>query len=376
MLCFVHFEDYIDKRYYKETLDCQTYITTTKLVAYETHIPSETYGIRMKFNITGYEFILHRHDIRNTNYIINKFKENEEYKDLLNSVLEKYPERKYKILKDNYKKICIDNIDIIVYRIKALKDFGDVKKGDIGGYVQSKENLSQLGNCWIYNNAIVSENAKIEDNVKIYDNANVYDNVVISECAKIEGNAKIYDNTNVSGNAVISDCAKIFGNVKIKDNAKIHNSSIIKNYAIVMESAQIYDYAIIEDNAKVAGNSIIYDNVVICENSLIVGNSIIRDNCIIFRNAVIRDSYIFGKASIGEDAKIFNSNDYISISNINNNSLTVFRAKNNELNIVYSNCSFTFREFIKYVKIIQCKKYRKELLLALKFAKRKLSIKY
>ena len=61
--------------------------------------------------------------------------------------------------------------------------------------------------------------------------------------------------------------------------------------------------------------------------------------------------------------------------NANNNSLTVFRAEDNKLNIVYNNCSFTFREFIKYVKRIQCKKYRKELLLALKFAKYKLSIK-
>ena len=99
MLCLVHFEDYIDIRYYKETLDCQTDIirNTTKLVAYKIHIPSETYGIRMKFNITGYEFLLDKHDIRNTNYIINKFKENEEYKDLLNSVLEKYPKRKYNL---------------------------------------------------------------------------------------------------------------------------------------------------------------------------------------------------------------------------------------------------------------------------------------
>ena len=98
MLCLVHFEDYIDIRY-KETLDYQIDITrnTTKSVAYKTHIPSETYGIRMKFNITGYEFLLHKHDIRNTNYIINKFKENEEYKDLLNSVLEKYAERKYNL---------------------------------------------------------------------------------------------------------------------------------------------------------------------------------------------------------------------------------------------------------------------------------------
>jgi len=43
--------------------------------------------------------------------------------------------------------------DSILYRIRALKDFGDVKKGDIGGYIQSKSNLSQEGNVWIYDAA-------------------------------------------------------------------------------------------------------------------------------------------------------------------------------------------------------------------------------
>ncbi len=28
-------------------------------------------------------------------------------------------------------------------RVVALKDFGDVKKGDVGGFVQSERNLSQ-----------------------------------------------------------------------------------------------------------------------------------------------------------------------------------------------------------------------------------------
>ncbi len=36
-----------------------------------------------------------------------------------------------------------------VYRIRALKDFGDVKAGDLGGWVESEENLSHEGNCWI-----------------------------------------------------------------------------------------------------------------------------------------------------------------------------------------------------------------------------------
>lgn len=30
-----------------------------------------------------------------------------------------------------------------MYRIRALKDFSDVKKGDLGGYVESEDNLSQ-----------------------------------------------------------------------------------------------------------------------------------------------------------------------------------------------------------------------------------------
>ena len=45
-----------------------------------------------------------------------------------------------------------------LFRIKALKDFNDVKKGDIGGYIQSENNLSQLDDCWIYDNAVVRDN--------------------------------------------------------------------------------------------------------------------------------------------------------------------------------------------------------------------------
>ena len=42
-----------------------------------------------------------------------------------------------------------------LYRIEALKDFGDVKEGDKGGYVENHSNLSQYGNCWIYDTAKV-----------------------------------------------------------------------------------------------------------------------------------------------------------------------------------------------------------------------------
>jgi hypothetical protein len=44
-----------------------------------------------------------------------------------------------------------------LYRIQALKDFGYVKAGDFGGWVESESNLSQEGDCWIYDNEPLSD---------------------------------------------------------------------------------------------------------------------------------------------------------------------------------------------------------------------------
>jgi UDP-3-O-[3-hydroxymyristoyl] glucosamine N-acyltransferase len=72
-----------------------------------------------------------------------------------------------------------------LYRIKALRDFGDVKAGDLGGYVESESNLSHEGNCWIYDDAIVSDSARIYDS------------------AKISGDAEIYYSTRIGGSSEI-----------------------------------------------------------------------------------------------------------------------------------------------------------------------------
>ena len=61
-----------------------------------------------------------------------------------------------------------------LYRVKALKNFGNVKKGDLGGFVESRENLSTAGTCWVANNATVYGNAKVYGNAMVYGNAEVY----------------------------------------------------------------------------------------------------------------------------------------------------------------------------------------------------------
>lgn len=36
-----------------------------------------------------------------------------------------------------------------LYRIRAVRDFGFVKTGEFGGYIEKEENLSHFGNAWI-----------------------------------------------------------------------------------------------------------------------------------------------------------------------------------------------------------------------------------
>lgn len=46
-----------------------------------------------------------------------------------------------------------------LFRIKALVEFGDVKAGELGGYVEKEGNVSQDGNAWVYGNARVCGDA-------------------------------------------------------------------------------------------------------------------------------------------------------------------------------------------------------------------------
>ena len=67
--------------------------------------------------------------------------------------------KKYKLTNET-----IVHLGITLYRIEALMDFSDVKTGDKGGFVQSEDNLSQLGNAWVYDNASVCGHAEVYKN--------------------------------------------------------------------------------------------------------------------------------------------------------------------------------------------------------------------
>ena len=60
-----------------------------------------------------------------------------------------------------------------LFRIKALIEFGNVKAGELGGFVEKEENLNHEGNAWVYGNAEVYGNARVYGNASVYGDARV-----------------------------------------------------------------------------------------------------------------------------------------------------------------------------------------------------------
>jgi carbonic anhydrase/acetyltransferase-like protein (isoleucine patch superfamily) len=119
-----------------------------------------------------------------------------------------------------------------LYRIEALIDFGDVEKGDKGGFVEKEDNLSQEGNAWVYCDAWV------------FGNARVYDNARVSDKAWVSDNARVFGNAWVSGNAWVFGDAWVYKKVKIIGGHFYHFKS--KNEKI--ENIEVDDYELLACN--------------------------------------------------------------------------------------------------------------------------------
>ena len=169
--------------------------------------------------------------------------------------------KKYEITKETMNDVNGKTL----YRIKALTDFGNVRKGDFGGFVENESNLSQEGYCWIYGNAICCDNAIIYENAILCENAYVYGNSMVHENATICGSAKVYGNTTIGGNTIIGDNSRIYGYAIIYGNSKILGRSRIFGNA-VLGNVESSDYA------RIYGDVNISDNIDICDDANIKDN--------------------------------------------------------------------------------------------------------
>lgn len=56
-----------------------------------------------------------------------------------------------------------------LFRIRALRSFGDIKAGDLGGFIENERNLSHEGNAWVGGNARVGGYAWIDGYARVDD---------------------------------------------------------------------------------------------------------------------------------------------------------------------------------------------------------------
>lgn len=149
-----------------------------------------------------------------------------------------------------------------LYRIEALKDFGDIKKGDKGGFIESENNLAHEGDAWVSDNAHVYGDACVFDNARVYNNAFVSGYAQVYGNAFVYGNAWLYDNTRVCDYAWVSDNARVYGDTNVCDDSSVFGSACVYGNARVYGDALVRGYACVCGDAEISNKSdyIVFQN--------------------------------------------------------------------------------------------------------------------
>lgn len=148
-------------------------------------------------------------------------------------------EKKY-VLTDE----VIDFYGHALHRIEAVRDFGKVKAGDKGGFIECEDNLSHEGNAWVCDDAKVCQSAVVKDNAIVWDNA------VVMDRASVRGNARVGGRTQISENAVIYQDACIICDSSVSGSARVGFKAYIEN-AKISGRARVLGVASIKEQNQV-----------------------------------------------------------------------------------------------------------------------------
>lgn len=151
---------------------------------------------------------------------------------------------------------------VTLRQIRAIRKFGDVEEGELGGWIEKEQNLSQKGNCWVsgeaavWGEAVVSNNAKVRGSAHISDKAWIYGEAEIYGEAKIYGGAQVSGNAHVFGEAMVYDEAWVHGNAQIFGNANIcGNTNIGETMEISGKASVKKEYTLVNAAGDIIGMS-------------------------------------------------------------------------------------------------------------------------
>ena len=136
-----------------------------------------------------------------------------------------------------------------LYQIKALMNFGIIREGDLGGYIESEKNLSQEGSAWVSDDAWVGDNAWVRGNTSIRGNARVSRN---ADYTTIKGFGTEYRNTTFfrceDGNVGVV-CGCFYGTIdEFREQVKrTRTGKIAEEYLMI---ADLMEFHFREENAN------------------------------------------------------------------------------------------------------------------------------
>ena len=191
-----------------------------------------------------------------------------------------------------------------LHRIRAMVSFANVKDGDLGGWIETENNLSHDGNAWVSDDAVVFDNAKVLDNAFVSGSACVSDNAEILDYAKVCGGASVFDDAKVCGSAIVRDNAmlsdsavvggssKIYGQARVSCNAMVFGNSVVSGcagihgYAEVYGDASVCDCALVGGKARVCGNASVSGYADVSGHAVVCGDAVVSCNrdFIVFKN--------------------------------------------------------------------------------------------
>ena len=130
--------------------------------------------------------------------------------------------KKYK-LTEKY----IEYFGVKLFQIQAVTAFGSVSKGELGGYIQSEQCLSQSGDAWVYGNALVSGDARVYGRNSIF---------WASEVGTENGTLTV--SSGRDGLVVTRGCFTGTKEEFLAKSAKVHDEKTEREYRLLIEVAE------------------------------------------------------------------------------------------------------------------------------------------
>lgn len=154
----------------------------------------------------------------------------------------------------------IENVSFAgAHRIRALVDLPkhNVRAGDFGGFIAGEHNLSQHGESWVDDNAVVIDNGRVTDDAYAGDYA------TLTGCASLMNDARAVGHTVMRGKARAHGHAQLSGTSFACDNAQFFDHARVRDYAIVGGNVTMHGSSQAHMNARISGDAQLRSHTVV-----------------------------------------------------------------------------------------------------------------